>query len=205
VRAFLAIPVRPPAFDELQLRRERLAADVPAVRWAPADSPHVTLHFFGSISASDAERALGVLRPVLGAHPRMRLRLSGLGSFPASAAARVLWWGVAGDGAALAMCARACAEALVVVGFPVDLRPYRAHCTLGRPRQPWPARARELWWRHVDEEPQTSTFTADRVVLYESVTGAQGVRHVPRAVLPLGGGAARSVSPREDELVQLDQ
>ncbi|MDQ6848132.1 MAG: RNA 2',3'-cyclic phosphodiesterase, partial [Candidatus Dormibacteraeota bacterium] len=138
MRAFLAIPVQSPALAAFQTLRERLVTAVPAVRWAPAETPHLTLHFFGTISSDDARRALAVLRPVVAELPPMTLRLRGLGAFPSATRPRVLWCGVDGDVVALDDCARACTAALHVAGFAVENRPYRAHCTVGRPRQPWP-------------------------------------------------------------------
>jgi 2'-5' RNA ligase len=186
VRAFLAIPLLPPALEDFEDLRERLVGSVPSTRWAPAESPHITLHFFGAVSSDDAERALATLRPVLRARSPMRLRLHGLGSFPAAGLAHVLWCGVGGDVNALNSCARGCMDALEAAGFPVEHRPHRAHCTLGRPRHPWPAEAREAWKQHVRDEPRTAIFTADRALLFESVRAAAGVRHFPREMLPLG-------------------
>jgi 2'-5' RNA ligase len=206
VRAFLAIPLRPPALEDFQDLRQRLVASVPGVRWAPADSPHITLHFFGTVAAHDAERALGALRPALRAWSPMLLRLHGLGSFPAAGPPRVLWCGAEGDVTALHACARACMDALEEAGFPVEDRPYRAHCTLGRPRQPWPAQARERWQQHILDEPHTATFSADRAILFESLMGgAAGLRHIPREVLRLGSATTPLVPVGDDEVIQLDQ
>jgi 2'-5' RNA ligase len=183
VRAFLGIPVEPPALEAFHALRERLLADVPAVRWAPAASPHITIHFFGSISAADATRAGDVLRVVIGALPAMQLCLRGLGGFPSTVSPRVLWCGVDGETGALHHCATACHQALRRSGFPVEERPYRAHCTVGRPRQPWPALARERWRAHVDAAPTMPSFVAGRAVVYESLTSAAGVAQVPRETL----------------------
>jgi 2'-5' RNA ligase len=191
VRAFLAIPVRPPALESFEDLRARLVSDVPGVRWAPAESVHVTLHFFGSIDAAESARALAALRPVITAHPPMLLRLRGLGSFPSTAEPRVLWYGVDGDRKKLIALALACGAALHAGGFAVEDRPYRAHCTLGRPRSPWPHHARESWRRHAQEEPSTPSFIADTAILYESLMETAGVVHVPREVLTLGGGSAQ--------------
>jgi RNA 2',3'-cyclic 3'-phosphodiesterase len=185
VRAFLAIPVLPPALETYQELRAALTADVPAVRWTPQESPHITLHFFGAIDEHLAELAVGVLRPLIAAQPALRLRLRGLGVFPPHGRPRVLWSGVDEEGNALLACARECRQTLADAGFPVEDRPYRPHCTLGRPREPWPARARECWERHVQRDPATPLFTADRTILYESLAGPAGVRHVPREVMPL--------------------
>lgn len=186
MRAFLAIPILPPALGSFHAVRARLVSDVSAVRWAPAESPHVTLHFFGAISAPRSERALEALRPIMAAQRPMTLRLHGLGSFPSTADPRVLWCGVDGDRAELTACALACRAALSDAGFAVESRPFRAHCTLGRPRHTWPAEARESWQRHAQESPSTRSFIADRALLYESLTAPDGVVHVPREVLTFG-------------------
>ncbi|MDQ6846946.1 MAG: hypothetical protein M3019_05100, partial [Candidatus Dormibacteraeota bacterium] len=131
--------------------------------------------------------------PVFAARPPMTLGLRGLGAFPSATRPRVLWCGVDGDVAALDDCARACTAALHLAGFPVDNRLYRAHCTAGRPRQPWPVHAHEQWTRLAEEEPTTPAFFADRAVLYESLAAPAGVRHVPRDALPFDTVRAAAV------------
>ncbi|GAC1572077.1 MAG: RNA 2',3'-cyclic phosphodiesterase [Candidatus Dormibacteria bacterium] len=188
VRAFLALPVLPPALGHFQVLRERLMAEVDAVRWAPADSPHITLHFFGALNDAAALSALDALVPELAERTPMTLQLRGLGGFPSSGRPRVLWCGVDGDLDALATLARGCAAALLGTGLSVDDRPHRPHCTLGRPRQPWPGHARGRWLDLAAEGPTGPRFTADRAILYESVNGSEGVTHIPRSTLPLGAG-----------------
>jgi 2'-5' RNA ligase len=185
VRAFLAIPVLPPAVADYEALRKRLGAAVDAVRWAPAESPHITLHFFGSISTDASETAMAALRGAVASRAVMTLRLQGLGAFPSSRRPRVLWWGVDGEVERLAELAHLCAGTLSAAGFPVDERPYRPHCTLGRPREPWPARSLERWREAAATGPSTAAFAADRIILYESVADGAALRHVPRSVMPL--------------------
>jgi RNA 2',3'-cyclic 3'-phosphodiesterase len=194
MRAFLAVPVLPPALAGFQALRERLVAGVGNVRWAPSESPHITLHFFGALDDDAASTALAALRPALAEHTPVTLRLRGLGAFPSDHRPRVLWCGVDGDVDLLSAVARSCTLALSSAGFAVDDRPWRAHCTLGRPREPWPADALHAWRAAAAEEPCTAAFTAGHAILYESVNGPGGARHIPRVTLPLGvraGGARR--------------
>ncbi len=186
MRAFLAIPLAGPALDAFRSFRGGLVGGVPAVRWTAADSPHITLHFFGTITDQEAALAVRVLTPVLAGRSALELQLSGLGSFPNANAPRVLWWGVEGDRAGLAACALACRRSLAAAGFAVEERPFRPHCTLGRPRSPWPDVARDGWQRFVDVAPSTPGFAADEAVLFESVPAPDGVCHFARARLPLG-------------------
>lgn len=188
MRAFLAVPVLPPALGPFWALRERLTAEVGAVRWAPAESPHITLHFFGALSDAAAVRALDALRSALADQMPITLSLRGLGGFPSDRRPRVLWWGVDGDLDALEALARACAVALGGAGFAVEDRRWRPHCTVGRPRHPWPAAALQSWLAVARDEPRTPVFTADRAVLYESVRGPGGIAHVARATVGLGAG-----------------
>jgi RNA 2',3'-cyclic 3'-phosphodiesterase len=194
MRAFLAIPVLPPALSVVQALRERLLHEVPAVRWGPADSLHITLHFFGALSGADAERALDAVRPVIAGRAPLLLRLDGLGSFPSARDPHVVWCGVDGDVDGLVALAADCRTTLRSVGFPVDDRRFCPHCTLGRPRRPWGAEARQRWSDLALEGHVTPAFGADCVVLFESVAGRDGVRHVPRATASLGVATARVVS-----------
>lgn len=187
MRAFLAIPVTPPAVGDVEALCARLRGEVGGVRWAPTDSVHVTLHFFGGITADEAERALAALRPVTTAQAPIRLWLRGLGAFPAGRPPRVLWWGVAGELERVRQLAGACETALAGADFPTEDREYRPHCTLGRPRAGWPAESRRRWDLIAATEPATTPFTADAAVLFESVSTAAGVRHQPRVRLPFGG------------------
>jgi 2'-5' RNA ligase len=186
VRAFLALPVGPPALGEVRAVAERASAEVAGARWGPIETAHLTLHFFGSIGAPNVERAAAAVQPVLSAQVRFNLRLAGLGCFPSEARARVLWMGVAGDTGALSELAAGCAAALAAAGFPVESRPYRPHCTLGRRHGPWTDAALLAWRSLAGEEPATSWFAADRAVLYESVTSPSGTQHLPRVTVPFG-------------------
>ncbi len=57
VRAFLAIPVLAPALDAFGALRARSWAASPACAGHHRPAPHITLHFFGSITVSDSQRA----------------------------------------------------------------------------------------------------------------------------------------------------
>jgi RNA 2',3'-cyclic 3'-phosphodiesterase len=187
VRAFLALPVLPPALAQLESLSEELRDAVEGVRWAPIETVHLTLHFFGQISDPRVARAVEALQPVFAGQAPIQLRLSGLGSFPSHARPRVLWCGIGGDTGALHSLGDRCASALAAAGFAVDERPFRPHCTLGRPRLPWPATAHERWNELASQQPSTDGFIADVAILYESVTGPSGMRHHPRLTLPLRG------------------
>jgi 2'-5' RNA ligase len=95
---------------------------------------HVTLKFLGQVD----EPRLPAVIDALGVVARSRgfdVDVRGLGAFPSAARARVVWAGL--DAARpLAALAAAIDGALAELGFPRESRPFAAHVTLGRVREP---------------------------------------------------------------------
>lgn len=178
MRAFLAVPVAEPALTEVATLLDRLGREVGRVRWARPDGVHVTVRFLGEVEEADAFNALEAVRPVAAATPRFPVALGGLGRFPPRGPARVLWIGVADGLEPLAGLVARCADSLERIGVTREVRPFRGHCTLGRPRDPWPTGAVRAWDRQ--ECPPLTPFLADRVTLFESRPGPGGAVYTPR-------------------------
>lgn len=187
VRCFLAVPLRPPALAAAEQLLQRLRTRVEGVRWARPETLHITLHFFGAISEDRVAAALGAVNPVLSASRPFEVSLDTLGSFPERGAPRVLWLGNSRESAALHELAATVRQRLAESAFQIDERTFRAHVTLGRPREPWPREARAAWdeARSLGVEP--ATFVADRAVLFESVTGRGAAVYVERAAERFAG------------------
>lgn len=189
MRCFLALPLRPPALVEAQRILGRLGADVDAVRWARPETLHITLHFFGVIDDAAVARALAAAGPALESARPIDVTIDELGAFPERGTPRVLFLGSSADNTLLLALAADIHSRLRGAAFVVDERPFRAHATLGRPRDPWPPEARAAWDAARTHGVERSKFTADRAVLYESVTGRGPAEYVERAMLPLAGAA----------------
>ncbi|MBV8302149.1 MAG: RNA 2',3'-cyclic phosphodiesterase [Candidatus Dormibacteraeota bacterium] len=183
MRAFLAVPVEEPALAEVRALLSSLREQIGGVRWTSDDSLHITVHFFGSVSGEDALRAVSLLRHIVSDTSSFAVTLDMLGEFPPRGGPRVLWAGPSGQVDSLDTFARATREALREDGFGVDERPFRPHCTLGRPRERWPAHSRDAW-RRIAGGAFNAQFDATRLVLYESITKSSGAVHVPRMELP---------------------
>ena len=187
MRCFLAVPLKPPALAAAQQLLERLQIEVDAVRWARPETLHTTLHFFGAITDERAATALGALKPVLGASAQFEVTIDRLGSFPERGRPRVLWLGSSQASVALVDLADAVRHELRHSEFEVDERPFRAHVTLGRPREQWPREAQVAWDHALSRGIAPATFIADRAVLYESVTGRGAAVYVERAEVRFAG------------------
>ena len=140
----------------------------------------VTLKFCGDVPQDRlGELARRCLPRTVRVEP-FEVRIAGLGAFPQARAARVLWAGVVDGTAQLARLARGLDAAAARVGVERDRRPYRAHLTLGRLREPRALALDRL------TPPKEIAFRAAEVVLFSSRLSPRGAQHMPLVRLPLG-------------------
>jgi 2'-5' RNA ligase len=111
----------------------RLEKGIPSVDWMNPRRMHLTLRFLGWTNRD----RLAALEPYLAAAasgcPPIEATVSGLGTFPPTAAekARVLWAGITLPRSAKTLQAK-CEAAAVECGFPPERRAFAPHLTLGR-------------------------------------------------------------------------
>jgi RNA 2',3'-cyclic 3'-phosphodiesterase len=178
------VPITEPALAAAQRLQGELRERVPDVSWARPETLHLTVHFFGEIDEDRATTALGRVTPVVEGTSPFGVVLDRLGAFPERGIPRVLWLGAVRDVAPLTALALECRTVLATAGFEVEDRRYHAHCTLGRPHQPWTADARVAWAAATAGDEVNAHFTASRLVLYESRPVPGGARYTERSSLP---------------------
>jgi len=188
MRAFLALPVTPPAFDQGVRLVERLCESIAGVRWVRPEGLHVTLHFFASLGDDAAATVVDAARAAARDTAPYRAQLGGLGCFPREGDERVLWMGMLQGEAETAALQRATEGALAQQGFPVEQRRFRPHVTLGRPRQRFSDAERRRWAGFAAEA--LPPFAVEEVRLYRSHPGPGGSRYEVLESVPLGGVSA---------------
>ncbi|HJV38523.1 MAG TPA: 2'-5' RNA ligase family protein [Geothrix sp.] len=192
LRLFFALPL-PPA---LQTSLGRWQAAHPGIdRWSRPEGLHLTLAFLGERPAEGLPGLEALGAEIANRHRAFPLATAGLGAFPADVMpglssgitwgskggsraslgeravppfmagprARVLWLALAPNPALEALAADL-RGALAAAGEAFDTKPFQAHLTLARLRRPRPL--------GVFDAPPPASFTADRLVLFES--GPQG-------------------------------
>jgi 2'-5' RNA ligase len=159
LRLFFALPL-PPGLGEAL---ERWRPALPHAPWARPEGLHVTLAFLGERPVEALAALERIASSVAAGHRAFGLRTAGLGGFPTCERARVLWLGLE-PSPALDGLAGDLRRALAAGGEAFDAKPFRAHITLARFRQPLPLAA--------FGDPAPAAFAADRLVLFES--GPQG-------------------------------
>ncbi len=184
VRAFLAIPVMPPAFGEGVLLLDRLRAALPDVRWVRGEGLHLTLHFFAGIDENDVQRVLDAAGEACAPATPFTAQLGGLGCFPRDGDERVLWIGMSQGAQETAALQGAVEKALAAKGFAGEERAFTPHVTLGRPRTRFNDAARRTWQRFAGET--LPEFAVAELCLYRSHPGPGGSRYEVLARLPFG-------------------
>lgn len=184
MRLFAAVPIPSPARDEVAGLLGRLRACELPVRWVADEGLHLTLKFYGEISADRLEVIGEALRQAgEGAEP-LPLRLGELGAFPSPGRARVLWMAIEAP-PALELLQDRLERRSEAIGFPPEGVPYRPHVTLGRVREGERCRLSDL--ERAGERYERVPFLATDVVLYESVPARGRPSYEPRVRLELVG------------------
>jgi 2'-5' RNA ligase len=136
VRSFIAVllpdALRARIHEAAGVLRQRGAA----VSWVAADNLHLTLRFLGSVDEATLGRVREALAEAGAATAPFAVTLGGFGGFPTARAPRVMWVGVTAGAEPLAALHARVEAALAKQRIPPEGRPFHAHVTLGRARQP---------------------------------------------------------------------
>lgn len=187
IRAFLAI--YPPAvvLENIQALQNRLKKNIQGViRWGRPEGIHLTLKFFGDISAQDVENISEAIAKRTAAVPPFALEITGLGAFPDATRPRVIWLGITGQLSPLLSLQKDLEAELSLLGFPKEDRLFRAHLTMGRVKVPRGiiglAPAVEAGGNLT-----VGNFTVGEVALFQSSLSPQVAIYTKLAAFPLQG------------------
>jgi RNA 2',3'-cyclic 3'-phosphodiesterase len=184
-RLFIAVPLA----EDARAAVEALVGDVQAeveaaareprsqVRWVRMDGLHLTLRFLGPTDPSRVQALSSAVDDAAAATEPFDVSIRGSGAFPSAARPRTLWLGIDDGHDELEALAARLADRLAEDGWRRDDRPFRAHLTLARSdgRREGPLVARTLASRAAGF---SARFPAQRLVLFESVTGGGPARYV---------------------------
>jgi RNA 2',3'-cyclic 3'-phosphodiesterase len=181
LRLFVALELPGAVRGALAEGGARVPARLPGVRAVPEQSLHVTLCFLGAIDAGEVDALAAACAVALaGAGGPLALSLAEP-VWLAPRRPRVLAVGLDDRRGELARLQAALAAALAGGGwYELERRPFLAHVTVARVRRGALHHGPEL-----GGAPEPAGFTADRVSLYRSHTGAGGARYEALATIRL--------------------
>ena len=187
IRAFLAIDPPTAVLENIQAIQNRLRKSIQGtIRWVRPEGIHLTLKFFGDIAIQDKENISEVVAKRSRTVPPFSLEVRRLGAFPDPTRPRVIWLGITGQLDPLLNLQQDMEEDFLLLGFPKEDRPFRAHLTMGRVKVPKGiiglAPAVEA-----GEKLTAGNFTVGEVGLFRSNLSPQGAIYTKLAAFPLQG------------------
>lgn len=140
-------------------------------RVVPPTNWHVTLRFLGEVGEVDYDKLLAELSTADLGRP-FGVVFDGLGTFPRSKRATVLWVGVSTGENSLNHLADLSWSAIDASGFPPEDRPFHPHLTLSRLRPP------EDLSRLISEAPPLRVpARVDAITMFRSHLGPEGASY----------------------------
>lgn len=175
MRLFAALPVSGDAERELVALLSRYRRSAWPVKWVRDEGLHVTVRFLGEVADAGVPGVAEALRAAVEGTPSLPFSPVEFGAFPSLSRARVLWAGYESE-PALELLVHRVEQGVTRLGFPGEAKTFRPHVTLGRIREG--ARLPREGFGALAGEPLTAGFVAERLVLYESRSGAGGSRYL---------------------------
>jgi 2'-5' RNA ligase len=179
MRCFVAVELSERVRQELGRLVREVRSKVRDVRWVRPDRMHLTLAFLGEVAAEFVEQARPGLESAAAGHAVFEAGMGGLGAFPSSGRARVVWAGMASGADRVQALQRDVVRALQPEGFAPERRPFIPHLTLGRLRVP--ADVGTICSLQFVSSP----FVVDQVILFRSVLRPEGPEYTALATFPL--------------------
>jgi len=152
------------------------------IRWTKPNNLHITLQFLGHVQSQDLDRLiqcvqkklrLGISFPVI--------RFGELQFFPSSFRPRVIVLNVIPPNELMPL-SQLVGQGIQDAHYEIEHKPYRAHLTLGRIKQP---RDINLQFLSTVEIPDFGELKPDAVILYRSDPYMDGSQYTAIARLPL--------------------
>lgn len=181
LRLFVGVSV-PPGLERtgvIEATRRRF----PAARWTPPEAWHVTVLFLGDVAPAGApagvDEVADRLRLVAGAASGFSTAFTGLGGFPSTAQARVVWVGLNDDDRRWTRLASAVRRSLADRGR-IAPEVFVPHVTVARSDRPL-----ALSGSLLDPIVPSVGFPVTELTLFRSHLGAPRARYEPLARFPL--------------------
>jgi RNA 2',3'-cyclic 3'-phosphodiesterase len=185
MRLFIGLDPR----EEVRERLERLLIHLRAcahLKWSAVYNLHITLKFIGEWPEERLPELEAALRSISPREP-IPSDVKGLGWYPNPHHPRVFWAGIqAGDG--LTGLAKDIDSVLGPLGIAKEDRPFNAHLTLARIKEPAPLQALRDAIAQL-EPAEYGSFLVDRFYLYRSQPGSAGSIYTKLSEYPLQASA----------------
>jgi 2'-5' RNA ligase len=187
IRAFLAIEPPEDILQAMVRLQEKLKREISGkLSWTRPQGQHLTLKFFGDISTEDVKNISAAVQNRVAPKLSLHLKIEKPGVFPDARKPRVLWCGASGDVEKLSALRKQLDGDFAAIGFPEEDRPFRAHLTLARIKDPHGLTGLgEALTKH--SAFAAGEFTCNELILFQSKLTPQGAIYTRLAAFPPAG------------------
>lgn len=181
-RLFTAIDLSDRVREDVSDVIDALSGEVDGVRWVRRENLHVTLRFLGEFPLREVDGFVVWMRKAA-AHLPLCLTVGGVGGFPSSGSARVLWVGAKDATERIEKVYNVLDKGASRFGLQRESRKYRPHITIGRAKHPVrvPESLRERF------EGRAADLEVSEIVLYSSRLDSSGATYT--ALERIGSGS----------------
>lgn len=134
MRTFIAIELSEEIKNTLAQIQSHLKYAGADVKWVTPGNIHLTLKFLGEVSEEKLQQVKSALEIIGKETVPFEISLKDIGAFPKIEYPRVIWVGLDKGAKESTELAGKIDEALSILGFDRDTRPFAAHLTIGRVR-----------------------------------------------------------------------
>ncbi|HET7733822.1 MAG TPA: RNA 2',3'-cyclic phosphodiesterase [Paludibacter sp.] len=183
-RVFLAFAIKldRPLADKIKQLQNKFSANL--IKWVSTDNFHVTLFFFGELTAEQIDALQKLLHEALNNSTTFSFSVTGPGIFRNRKDPRVLWLDIEAS-SQLINLKNQINNTVIPLGFTSNDKRFHPHLTLGRflPRQKNSSLLDNLLneWQSTEQ----LEYTVRELVLFESKQTQTGVRYYPIDVFSL--------------------
>jgi len=170
-RLFIGVMINEKLVTDIANTKARLEAKVTG-KWVSPENAHLTLKFLGNRSSDEVKDIAEMIKKSVEGIKSFNLRTTGIGCFPNSNRARVLWLGLEDDERLLTIKKEIEARSSVM-GLEEDSREYHPHLTLARFKN----KMRVDIQRINEEIAIMRELPVERVTLFESKLSRDGAKY----------------------------
>lgn len=187
MRTFIAIDISDELKSKLADLQARIRKSVPNLKFTAPHQLHLTLKFLGEIDESQLPDITAVVEALAARRPPFEVVPKTLGTFGRPTNITVMWLGLTDPSNILHALHADLERSLAPLGFPPEERPFKAHLTLARNKNP---NLSKHILKALESEPPFKAVAerVETVTLYESKLESTGA--VYRAIGRFGLGAA---------------
>jgi RNA 2',3'-cyclic 3'-phosphodiesterase len=197
-RTFIALEMNVALQQFLAGIIDQLSQALPEVRWVDPHGIHLTLAFLGELDDEHLAEAFHAVEAAAQKATPFEYRIKGLGTFGSQQQPRVIWMGIEDlpsgklQGSPLHYAHRMLSKSLELKGFELEKRPFSAHLTLARIKQPLSLEARQRLQRLLHSglaATSSAIYPVQSLCVMKSELSRSGAKYSCLNAFPLGGSS----------------